>query len=119
MLGSAAVPPINELGVLATERRCHFIPDPLRAVTQYHYRAQDRLMAATVGCVPAPADDVQCATAGRFGAQATGEGRRLFARGHVTGRFKMGLGPGVCPSADNAQLDFVSRTAVGVFTQVG
>src|SRR5712692_6077475 len=107
------VPPIADLGALATERGGHFVPNPLRAVTQHNHRAQDRFMAAAVCCAPAPADDVQCATSGRFGAQATGEWRSLFARGHITGRFKMRIRAGGGPPADDAELHFVPRTAVG------
>src|SRR5947209_4008455 len=91
------MPPIDDLSALATKCRGHFVPDPLRAVTQDHHRAQDRFVSTTICGVPAPADDIQCATAAGFGAQSTRKWRSLLARGHVAGCFKMGIRPSARP----------------------
>ncbi len=49
-------------------------------------------MAAIGGRLP-PADDVQGATAGSFGAEAVGEPLRWLARRHIAGRLQLVAGP--------------------------
>src|SRR6202158_571537 len=110
VLGS--VPPIDNLGPLATKARRHFVPNPLRPVTEHHDWPQDRLVAATILGASTPADHIQRSASGGLGAQTSREGRCLLPRRHVAGRLQVCIGPTPYPTTHHAQLDLVPRAPV-------